>query len=450
MYWPLYSHCLLALAFSFSLFGFPAPVHAAESERPNIVFILADDLGYGDLGCYGADDISTPHLDQLAREGMRFTDFYANAAVCSPTRMAFLTGRYQQRFGLDNALTYQEMGRGLPIPGETLANRLKSAGYVTGLSGKWHVGYDRGRQPLQQGFDHFFGLLGGNHHYFEHMDRIGVPDLWFGNEAIDREGYSTDLITKDALIFIEKNQSHPFFLFLSHAAPHFPWQGPEDAERLVEPKKKSWQTGDRETYFAMVERMDEGIGEVLALLDSLDLKKRTLVVFTSDNGGSTYSRNAPLQGGKSSLWEGGIRVPCIARWPRKIEAGAVSGQLGITMDWTATFLGLAGEDAVQEDADGIDLLPTLTGEREEVERTLFWRRKIGPRRKGFEEGRSVRRGKWKLTESAESGPALFDLDSDSGETTNLVDQHEALVSELSALLDKWEEEVDRSHAAAAR
>ena len=323
MYWPLYSHCLLALAFSFSLFGFPAPVHAAESERPNIVFILADDLGYGDLGCYGADDISTPHLDQLAREGMRFTDFYANAAVCSPTRMAFLTGRYQQRFGLDNALTYQEMGRGLPIPGETLANRLKSAGYVTGLSGKWHVGYDRGRQPLQQGFDHFFGLLGGNHHYFEHMDRIGVPDLWFGNEAIDREGYSTDLITNDALAFIKKNQSHPFFLYLSHAAPHFPWQGPDDAERLVEPKKKSWQTGDRETYIAMVERMDEGIGEVLALLDSLDLKKRTLVVFTSDNGGSTYSRNAPLQGGKSLLWEGGIRVPCIARWPRKIEPRAV-------------------------------------------------------------------------------------------------------------------------------
>jgi arylsulfatase A-like enzyme len=160
---------------------------AEVSGRPNIIFILADDLGYGDLRCYGCTDIRTPHLDRLAVEGVRFTDFYANAAVCTPTRAAFLTGRYQQRLDLENALYYQEMGRGLPVNGATIADALQSVGYATGLSGKWHVGYDFDRQPLQQGFDHFFGLLGGNHHYFEHMDRIGVPDLWLGNEAIDRE-----------------------------------------------------------------------------------------------------------------------------------------------------------------------------------------------------------------------------------------------------------------------
>lgn len=431
-----------ALAFALLAFLIPAYPAAAETGTPNIVFILADDLGYGDLGCYGARDIQTPHLDKLAGEGIRFTDFYANGAVCSPTRMAFLTGRYQQRFGMENALTYQEMDRGLPVGGATVATKLKAAGYVTGLSGKWHVGYNHERQPLQQGFDHFFGLLGGNHHYFEHMDRIGVPDLWLGNEAIERKGYTTDLITCDALAFIDKNQSRPFFLYLSHAAPHFPWQGPDDSKKLVEPKKKSWQRGDRETYVSMVERMDHGIGEVLARLDALELRERTLVVFTSDNGGSTYSRNAPLQGEKSTLWEGGIRVPCIARFPGVIQAGSLSDQIGITMDWTSTFLRLAGiaPDATGE--DGVDLMPILKGGGDTVERSLFWRRKIGPRRKGFEEGRTVRQGKWKYTESAESPPALYDLSSDIGETTNLISEHSSLAAKLSGLLDRWEQDID--------
>ncbi|MEM1297503.1 MAG: sulfatase-like hydrolase/transferase, partial [Verrucomicrobiota bacterium] len=225
---PLFA-LLLALAF----------IETAISTPPNVVFILADDLGYGDLGCYGAPDIKTPNLNRLATEGIRFTDFYANGAVCSPTRIAFLTGRYQQRFGMDNALYYQEMGRGLPADGETLPAKLRTAGYATGLSGKWHLGYDFERQPLQQGFDHFFGLLGGNHHYFEHMDRIGVHDLWLGNESIRKDGYTTDLITRDALQFIKAHKDKPFFLYLSHAAPHFPWQGPNDRNKEVVPKKKS-------------------------------------------------------------------------------------------------------------------------------------------------------------------------------------------------------------------
>ncbi len=415
-------------------------------QPPNLIFILADDLGYGDLGCYGAPDIRTPHLDRLAGEGVRFTEFYANGAICSPTRMAFLTGRYQQRYGMDNALYYQEFGRGLPEDGHTIAARLKEAGYATGLSGKWHVGYDRERQPLQQGFDHFFGLLGGNHHYFSHVDRIGVPDLWLGNDAIEREGYSTDLVSTDAVEFVEKNRDRPFFLYLSHPAPHFPWQGPDDADKVIRPRKPEWQEGDRETYIAMVERMDEGIGDLMAKLDELDLADRTLVVFTSDNGGHSYSRNAPLRDYKGSLYEGGIRVPCIARWPGVIPAGETSAQVGITMDWTATFAALAGGEATSREDEGIDLMPVLKGESDPVERTLFWRKKPGPKRKKVDLERAVRKGEWKYLEPAEGEPRLTHLARDVGETENVIDEHREKAAALKAELDAWQEDVEAEFA----
>jgi len=424
-----------------AFFGEDAVV-ADASDKPNLVFILADDLGYGDLHCYGCPDIRTPHLDRLAADGLRFTDFYANGAVCSPTRAAFLTGRYQQRLGLDNALYYQEMGRGLPPDGETIADALRSSGYATGICGKWHVGYDLERQPLEQGFDGFFGLLGGNHHYFEHMDRIGVPDLWLGNEAIEREGYTTDLITEEAMAFVERHRAEPFFLYLSHAAPHFPWQGPGDRDKVVEPNRPSWQLGDRETYVAMVENMDRGIGKVLAKLDALGLRDDTLIVFTSDNGGHTYSRNAPLRGAKATIWEGGTRVPCIARWPGVIPAGETTSQVAITMDWTATFRRLASLDADPAGEDGIDLLPLLTGKERPRDRALFWRRKKGPVRKNAEEGHSVRHGRWKLIEQATGERYLFDLVEDISETRNLLEEHRDVVDQLSAKLAEWEQSID--------
>jgi N-acetylgalactosamine-6-sulfatase len=438
---------VLTLRFLLILLTLPCLTIYAQGKpadtAPNIVFILADDLGYGDLGCYGVEDIRTPHLDKLAADGIRFTDFYANGAVCSPTRVAFLTGRYQQRVGMDNALYYQEMGRGLPIHGATIADALRSAGYATGVSGKWHVGYDHQRQPLQQGFDHFFGLLGGNHHYFEHMDRIGVPDLWLGNEPIRRAGYTTDLITEDAVAFIKRSQQRPFFLYLSHAAPHFPWQGPDDADKVVRPKQKSWQQGDRATYAAMVENMDSGIGRVLKTLDDLGLRDKTLVVFTSDNGGHTYSRNAPLRGSKSQIWDGGTRVPCIARWPGVLPAGKTTGQVGITMDWTATFRRLAGLETNPDGEDGLDLMPMLTGDRPTSERTLFWRRKKGPVRKQVEEGRAVRRGQWKFVEQAADGERfLFDLETDPSEATNLIAKQPEIARALHKQLDAWEASVD--------
>ena len=433
---------VLLLASTVAAFSTENSAFARSADRPNIIFILADDLGYGDLRCYGCPDIRTPHLDRLAAEGIRFTDFYANAAVCTPTRVAFLTGRYQQRLGLDNALYYQEMGRGLPVDGKTIAHALRSTGYATGLSGKWHVGYDLERQPLQQGFDHFFGLLGGNHHYFEHMDRIGVPDLWLGNEAIERQGYTTNLITEDAIAFIERHREAPFFLYLSHAAPHFPWQGPNDRDKAIKPKHKSWQQGDRETYIAMVEGMDSGIGKVLASLDELGLRNNTLVVFTSDNGGHTHSRNAPLRGAKATIWEGGTRVPCIARWPDVLPAGETTSQVGITMDWTATFRRLAKRAADPVGEDGIDLLPILTGKEAERERTLFWRRKKGPVRKSVEEGRAVRHGQWKLIERATGERYLFDLTADISETRNFLDEKPELAAKLSEQLDAWERSID--------
>ncbi|MEM8952809.1 MAG: sulfatase-like hydrolase/transferase [Verrucomicrobiota bacterium] len=413
-------------------------------EQANIVFMMADDLGYGDLGCYGVTDIETPNLDQMAADGVRLTNFYANGAVCSPTRIAFLSGRYQQRAGMENALYYQEMGRGLPVDGETIADQMRSVGYATGLSGKWHVGYDRGRRPWEQGFDHFFGLLGGNHHYFEHMDRIGVADLWLGNEVVEREGYTTDLITEDAISFIEQVRGkQPFFLFIAHLAPHFPWQGPGDIGKDVRPKKKSWQEGDRATYVAMVERMDEGIGRVLEAIDRMGIVEETLVVFTSDNGGHTYSRNGPFRAGKASIWEGGTRVPCLVRWPGVVPAGVVMDQVGITMDWTATFRRLAGIRASSAGEDGMDLLPILLGEEEKAERTLFWRRKKGPVRKSVEEGRAVRSGKWKLVEETEGGNRfLYDLEVDPGESENRVGEKAELAARLARMLDEWESEID--------
>jgi arylsulfatase A len=426
---------LLFLAFSVSF------VQAEATQPPNIIFILADDLGYGDLGCYGAPDIRTPNLDRLAAEGMRFTDFYANGAVCSPTRIAFITGRYQQRLGMDNALYYQEMGRGLLPKSPNIATILQAEDYTTGLSGKWHIGYDRERQPLQQGFDHFFGLLGGNHHYFEHMDRIGVPDLWLGNQAIEREGYSTDLITDDALTFIEKNHNKRFFLYLSHAAPHFPHQGPNDAAKDVRPKSKTWQPGDRQTYVAMVEHMDKGIGKVLDKLDALDLKDNTLVVFTSDNGGYIHSCNAPLRGHKSSLLEGGIRVPCIARWPGFISPATTTSQVAITMDWSATFAVVAGANIESLASDGINLLPSLIRWEAPKERTLFWRSKKGPVRKSVEEGRTVRQGKWKLYRPAEGKSTLFDLDADPGETNNVIDAQPDVAADLTIRIYAWEKAI---------
>ena len=431
-------------AFLSLLVPFAMATGATTPGKPNILFILADDLGYGDLGSYGCEDIRTPNLDQLALDGVRFSDYYANGSVCTPTRAAFMTGRYQHRLGLEDAVTYQEMGRGLPEDGHTIADALRTAGYVTALVGKWHLGYDMERRPLQQGFDHYFGLLGGNHHYFQHMDRIGVPDLWMGNDAIKRKGYTTDLLTEDAIDFLDTHHDQPFFLYFAHAAPHFPWQGPDDADKLVQPKKQTWQQGGRKTYAAMVEYMDKSIGLVLAKIDELGLRKKTLVVFSSDNGGHTHSRNAPMRDFKGTVWEGGVRVPCIVRFPDILPAGTTTTQVAITMDWTATFRRLAGLGIDLQGEDGMDIFPILTGQKPVQGRTLFWRRTNRRARQNVELGRVVRKGNWKLIERDGVEPELFDLSIDVGETRNLINQHPELASGMTRELDDWEHRIANS------
>ena len=412
---------------------------AANTPRPNFLFILADDLGYGDLGCYGASDIKTPNLDRLAQQGVRLTDFYANGPVCTPTRCGLMTGRYQQRIGgLEWAIPPGAKHLGLPPTEKTIAQMLRETGYATAMSGKWHLGYTEDRAPNHHGFEHFFGLLSGNHDYFTHRENNGQADLWLDTKLVVMPGYSTFLIRDHALRFLDAVKDKPFFLYVAFNAPHFPLQGPDDAERQV--TLKDWAQGTRATYAKMVEAMDASVGEILAALDQNGLATNTLVVFASDNGGDRFSRNQPLSHGKGTLGEGGIRVPCIARWPGKIPAGQVSNQVGIMMDWSATMLHLAGAKPPKNRAlDGKDVLPILTGDKRSVKRTLFWRR-VGPN--GVETHRAVRDGNWKYVDTPGGKQELYNLASDLGEKSNLADEQKTKVARLKRLLDRWEGQVD--------
>ena len=420
------------------LFLFPllaASLFAATTPRPNVIFILADDLGYADLGCYGAADMKTPNIDRLAKEGVRLTDFYANGPVCTPTRCGLMTGRYQQHLGgLEWAIPPGKKHLGLPAQEKTIAQMLREAGYATALSGKWHLGYTPDRAPNAHGFDRFFGLLSGNHDYFTHRENNGDPDLYLDEKPVVMEGYSTHLITRHALQFLDAMKERPFLLYVAFNAPHFPFQGPDDAARQV--TLKEWAQGSREIYVKMVEAMDAGVGEILGVLDRDGLTRNTLVVFASDNGGERYSRNTPLAKGKGQLWEGGIRVPCLARWPGHIPSQKVSRQVGITMDWTATIAKLAGASPPPDRKfDGIDLLPILSGKNHVRRRTLFWRR-VGP--DFVRTHRAVRSGDWKLIEDTHGRVFLYNLALDIGETSDLADAEPSHVSKLHKLLDKWE------------
>jgi arylsulfatase A-like enzyme len=414
---------------------------ADAADKPNLVFILADDLGYGDLGCYGCPDIHTPNLDRLAKQGVRFTDAYSSGSVCSPTRAAFITGRYQQRIGLEWAVYYDVPQEGLPHQETSLATMLRKAGYFTAMSGKWHLGYGDWN-PTRHGFDRFFGMLGGNVHYFEHYGRKGTPDLWLDEQPIKRTGYITDLVAQHAVQFIDEAAERPFFLYVPFNAPHFPFQGPGDGERKVTPKQ-GWQTGDRATYAAMGESLDANVGRIVDAIDSRGLAGNTLIVFTSDNGGDVHSRNAPLSGGKGKLSEGGIRVPCIARWTGRIPAGKVTSQAAITMDFSATFLALARAGAPKDrPLDGADLMPVLEGHRQPFERTLFWRRALDPWRKNVVPQRAVRQGHWKYIDYPDGNQQLFNLATDIEEKNNLINTRPELAATLRQKLNAWEADID--------
>lgn len=422
------------------------------ADRPNFVIILADDLGYGDLGCYGNIVNRTPHLDRMAVEGLRFTDFHSNGPMCSATRAALLTGKYQQRFGrhFEGALSpNSQPTNGLPLEAVTLAEVLQQAGYATGMYGKWHLGYGPPLMPAQQGFDDFRGLASGDGDHFSHIDRSGGRDWWHNNQIDMEEGYCADLVTRHSQEFIRRNKSRPFFLYVAHLSIHFPWQGPHDTAYREEgtdytDNKHGLPRGSNvgPAVKAMVESLDASVGEILATLREQGLEERTLVVFASDNGGYlTYaggfhniSSNGPYRGQKAELYEGGHRVPAILRWPGRIPP-ATSDQTVMSFDLFPTFLELAGLqdqlDALQ--LDGVSLARHVRDGAALPQRALFWR-------KG--NVRAVRRGPWKLITRGDE-VELYNLDEAMDESHNVVDQEPEMVRTLIRALEAWEADVDR-------
>lgn len=428
---------------------------AAEGP-PNIVFILVDDMGYGDLGCTGCEDIQTPHIDRIAAQGVQLTDFYANAPVCTPTRAGFMSGRWQQRLGIEFAFGYmveQKVlvdgewvpepdihGLGLPLKVKTLANYLKDRGYSTGAFGKWHLGFKDKYNPVNRGFDEYFGELLGHADFYKHTYFDGTHALRDGLEPVKMEGqYFTDLVNDRAANFVRKNAAKPFFLYVPHLAVHAPFQ-PPDAPETPFVTRESMLTGSREIYKGMLERIDDGVGMIYAELEKAGILDNTLIVLSSDNGGERWASNQPFFHHKATLWEGGIRVPCLMSWPRVLPKGVKSPQAGITMDLSATFLTAAGGELPTDvPFDGIDLIPHLTGAEPVVERTFFWRMDRSNRK-----AKAIRHGKWKYVDDGGTMDLLFDLNEDPGERVNLNYQHPDVTADLKARLKAWEAEMDAS------
>jgi arylsulfatase A-like enzyme len=402
---------------------------AADNNQPNIVLIISDYMGYHDIEPYGATDVRTPSLSRLASEGVTMTDFYAAAPVCGPARAALFTGRYPARIGFEKNIRTEADGLSSSIP--SLPRWLKNAGYRTALFGKWHLGYGSRSTPNAHGFDEFFGHHKWTVGYYDHKDEQGEPGLYENDQLVDREGYLTDLLSDAAVKFIERNQERPFFLTLSYNAALPPYQPPGL------PKSKwgdGWDVNEatRDDYVKMVERMDDGIGQVLDKLDTLNLKSNTLVIYLYDHGGRHLVNSEPLFHGFSNLWEGGIRIPVIMRLPDVIPANERSTMPGIAMDLTATMLDVAGISDADESLDGITLTPYLRKERPTISRQFFWRADLYD----FGKQRAIRDGKWKYIEHGNT-QFLFDLNVDVSERHNLFYKEPNVVNRLRADLDHW-------------
>ena len=407
------------------------------SVRPNFIFVLADDLGYADLACYGGRTPCSPSLDRMAAEGLRFTDGYANSPVCSPTRFALATGRWQYRLrgGADEPIA-SRFARASPVLGlppvhPTLASLLRDAGYATALIGKWHLGFGPHFGPLKSGYSEFFGPMSGGVDYFRHCDSAGKHDLYEGEEEVQRTGYLTDLISDRAVEFVHRQKSRPFLLSLHYTAPHWPWETRADeAESQRISSIVHTDGGSLDTYLTMIRHMDEGIGRVLQALKTIEAGKNTLVVFTSDNGGERFSDNWPLVGKKMDLLEGGIRVPYIVRWPARVPAGKTSSQLAMTMDWVPTFLEAAGvAPHADYPLDGVSLLKNIESPAMTLDRELFWRMK-------FREQKAMRSGRWKYL-SIEGDEFLFDLGKDARERANLAKREPERFRKLKERYAAW-------------
>lgn len=408
----------------------------------NFIFILADDLGYADLGCYGGRAPVSPNIDRMAAEGMRFTRGYANSPVCSPTRFALATGRYQYRIrgGAEEPIGSTMRGDkvvGLPPGHPTLASRLKEVGYRTALVGKWHLGFPPHFSPLLSGYDEHFGPMSGGVDYFTHQDSFGVHDLFENGSEVHRDGYMTDLLSDRAVDFVTRcaRAKQPFLLSLHYTAPHWPWETRDDRELAKSFDKDHpiyhLDGGNIHIYRRMIHHMDEGIGKVLAALESKGLARDTIVVFTSDNGGERFSDNWPLVGGKMDLMEGGIRVPYVVRWPARAPAGTTTDQIAVTMDWVPTFFEAAGTQAPPDHAsDGISLTKVLADPRAVIERPLFWRMK-------HHDQRAMLEGRFKYLKVNEH-EYLFDVVADERERANLARRHPERLAAMRAAWREWD------------
>lgn len=441
----------------------PSDGQKGDKKRPNVVFLLADDLGYGDLPCYGRDDLSTPAIDRLAREGVRFTQAYANGPECTPTRAAFLTGRYQQRLrGLECAIGIGDVGRydeaielglkgelGLSPQAGVIPSALKRAGYRTALVGKWHLGYREKFAPLRHGFDFARYCVGGGMDYFYHVDNLGIHNVYENGEPLYKKQYFTDMIGEVSEEFIKRAREHqttPFFLYVAFTAPHSPFQGPDDDPGHPLPGHSPlWDQakGPSRTYCRMIERMDRAVGRILDALSEYGFAEDTIVIFTSDNGATPTGSTGGLRGHKGTTWEGGIRVPAIVRWPGRVPAGTVSHQVCITMDWTVSILNIcAGGLPAGYRPDGMDIVGLLENGKAPQERTLFWRA-----RRAASTWWAVRNGDWKYVRHRVGERAeefLFDLCRDPRESNDLLHAHPEIAAQLRGLLESWENEMASS------
>ena len=405
-----------------------------SETRPNFLFLMADDMGYADLSCYGRRDYTTPHLDRLAGEGVKLTHAYANSPVCTASRTALVTGRYQYRtdVGLYEPLAGENVG--LPAGHPTMASTLKKSGYGTALVGKWHVGNVPQYGPLKYGYDHFWGFGGGALDYFTH--KVGEPDsalgLWDGEITKDEHGYLTDLIADKSIGLMRDytKAKTPFLLSVHFNAPHWPWEGPEDEALAKQGGLSSYQAGNLATYGAMVRRMDVAIGRIVQEVERLGIGRNTVVVFTSDNGGERFSDTWPFTGKKTELLEGGLRVPAIVRWPGHIRAGSTSTQVCMNMDWMPTFVSLAGGQIDPAfPTDGMDLSAVLTGKSAPVSRKVFWRYRANAQR-------AMRDGDMKWLKINDN-QFLFNVVADPLERANLRYKQPEVFNRMVEEFDRW-------------
>ena len=405
-------------------------------DKPNIIFIMADDLGYSDISCYGSKTIHTPHIDKLAETGVKCTDFHSNGVVCSPTRAALMTGLYQQRTGITGVVTAKNHRHtGLDLKEWTMAEALKERGYQTAMFGKWHLGYAPKFNPVKQGFDEFKGFVSGNVDYHNHIDQEGYFDWWQQDQLKDEPGYITDLINDHTIDYIRRKKNQPFCIIVNHAAPHYPLQGRKTpGYRVVDEGRTQagFKVANRPAiYKEMIEVMDEGIGKIMQELEKQGIRDNTLVIFTSDNGPAGIGSATPLRGWKGQLYEGGHRVVGIFNWPAQLPTGKICDTTITTMDMLPTFLTVAGGKTLpRRTLDGINVLDALKG-KPITRQPLFWQHK---------QTIAVRDGHWKLILDKQK-TELYHLKEDLGENNNLAQKHPEKVERLTKLITKWQTSV---------